>query len=169
MDQKILVTYATKYGATAEVAQQIGEVLKAEGLDVDLLPVKKAGKPDGYTAVVLGSAVYIGGWRKEAAQYLQENETALASLPLWLFSSGPTGDGDPVELLKGWRLPEALKPVADRIQPRDIAVFGGALDPDKMNFLEKTLIKNVKAPTGDFRDWSAIESWAKGIAAALKA
>lgn len=169
MNQVILVAYATKHGATAEVAQRIGDILKGEGLDVQVLPVKKAAKPDQYRAVVLGSAVYIGGWRKEAAQYLQENEAALASLPVWLFSSGPTGEGDPVELLKGWRIPDALKPVAERIQPRDIAVFSGELDEQKMNFLEKTIIKNVKAPTGDFRDWPAIESWAKGIAAALKA
>jgi menaquinone-dependent protoporphyrinogen oxidase len=168
MDQKVLIAYATKYGATAEIARRLGETLKGEGLSVEVLPVKKASAPDQYTAVVLGSAVYIGSWRKEAAKYLQENESALAKLPVWLFSSGPTGEGDPVELLKGWRLPPALQPVVDRIQPRDIAVFGGDLDEDKISFLEKFMIKNVKAPTGDFRDWEAVEAWGKGIAAALK-
>lgn len=105
MDKKILVTYATRYGATAEIAQRLGETLQSEGLAVEVLPVKEAGAPEQYAAVVLGSAVYIGGWRKEAAQYLQENEAALAKLPVWIFSSGPTGEGDPVELLKGWRIP----------------------------------------------------------------
>jgi menaquinone-dependent protoporphyrinogen oxidase len=169
MEQKILVAYATKYGATAEIAKRLGETLQGEGFAVEVVPVKKAGAPDQYTAVVLGSAVYIGSWRKEAATYLQDNEAALAKLPVWLFSSGPTGEGDPAELLKGWRFPPALQPVADRIQPREIAVFGGELDPAKMNFLEKMMIKNVKAPTGDFRDWDAVDTWAKGIAAALKA
>ena len=168
MDKKILVTYATRYGATAEIAQRLGETLQLEGLAVEVLPVKEAGVPEQYAAVVLGSAVYIGGWRKEAAQYLQENEAALAKLPVWIFSSGPTGEGDPVELLKGWRIPEALKPAAERIQPRDIAVFGGALDEEKMNVLEKFVIKRVIAPTGDFRDWGAVEAWGKSIAAALK-
>jgi menaquinone-dependent protoporphyrinogen oxidase len=168
MDQKILIAYATKYGATAEIAQRLGKTLQAQGLSVEVLPVGKAGDPAQYAAVVLGSAVYIGGWRKEAAKYLQDNEAALAKLPVWIFSSGPTGEGDPVELLKGWRLPPALQPVADRIQPREIAVFGGALDEKKMNIVEKMMIKNVKAPTGDFRDWEAVEAWGKGIAAALK-
>lgn len=168
MDKKILIAYATKYGATEEIARRLGETLQAEGLAVEVLPIKKAGAPEQYAAVVLGSAVYIGGWRKEAAQYLQENEAALAKLPVWIFSSGPTGAGDPVELLKGWRYPEALKPVVERIQPRDTAVFGGALDPDKISLLEKFVIKNVKAPTGDFRDWQAVEAWGKSIAAALR-
>lgn len=168
MEQKILVTYASKYGATQEIATRVGEALKEEGLAVDVLPVKNAGALGQYGAVVLGSAVYVGSWRKEAASYLQKNEADLAKLPVWLFSSGPTGEGDPVELLKGWRLPPALQPVADHIQPRDIAVFGGALDENKINFVEKFMISKVKAPTGDFRDWDAIDAWGKGIAEALK-
>jgi hypothetical protein len=29
------------------------------------------------------------------------------------------------------------------------------------------MIKNVKAPMGDFRDWNAINAWARAIADAL--
>ncbi|MEZ4767952.1 MAG: nitroreductase/quinone reductase family protein [Caldilineales bacterium] len=65
--------------------------------------------------------------------------------------------------------PEGQQPIADRIGPKDIAVFGGAIDPDKLNFGEKLIIKAVKAQTGDFRDWDAINAWAQGIAGALQA
>ena len=58
-----------------------------------------------YDAVVLGSAVYIGGWRKEAVKFLKDNEGALAERTVWVFSSGPAGEGDPVDLLDGWRFP----------------------------------------------------------------
>jgi len=71
-------------------------------------------------------------------------------------------------LLQGWRFPTALQPIADRLQPRDVAIFHGALDPGKLNPLEKWILKNVKAPTGDFRNWEAIHSWALAIAGALK-
>lgn len=165
---QVLVTYATKYGATAEIAEKIGEVLRQEGLPVDVLPVNQVGDLTPYTAVILGSAVYIGRWRKEAIQFLEANEEMLAERPVWLFSSGPTGEGDLVELLKGWRFPEAQQPIADRIQPRDIAVFHGALNRDKLNFIEKWMIKNVKAPVGDFRDWQAITAWATAVADALR-
>ena len=168
MDGKVLVAYATKYGATAEIAERIGQVLRQAGLDVEVLAAERAGDAQAYKAVVLGSAVYIGQWRKQAAAFLKANEQALAGRPVWLFSSGPTGEGDPVELTQGWRFPKGLQPVADRIQPRDIAVFAGSANVEKMNFLEKFMLKQVKAPAGDFRDWDAIAAWATAIADALK-
>jgi menaquinone-dependent protoporphyrinogen oxidase len=168
METRVLVAYGTKYGATAEIAEKIGEVLREGGLPTDVLPADRVGDLGAYKAVVLGSAVYIGQWRKEAAKFLKANEQALAGKAVWLFSSGPAGEGDPVELLQGWRLPGKLQPVADRIQPRDIAVFHGAVDADKLNFIERWMLKNVQSPVGDFRDWDAITSWAAGIAEELK-
>ena len=58
--------------------------------------------------------------------------------------------------------------MVDQIKPRDIAVFHGNLSVEKMNFLEKGVIKNVKAPVGDFRDWEAITAWATSIVEALR-
>ena len=168
MDIRVLVTYATKYGATAEIAEKIGQELRQAGLRADVLPADRVSDLTPYKAVVLGSAVYIGKWRKEAEKFLQANEKALAERQVWLFSSGPMGKGDPVELTQGWRLPMALQSVVVRIQPRDIAVFHGNVNEKKLNFIEKWMLKNVKAPPGDFRDWEAITSWAMGIADVLK-
>lgn len=170
MNRNILVTYASKYGATKEIATKIGKVLRQAGLQIDVLPVDGIRDLETYKAVILGSAVYVGKWRKEAVKFLQTNEKILADRPVWLFSSGPTGDGDPVELVEGVRLPADLQPVADRIQPRDIAVFHGYINPDKLNSIEKWAIKGlVKKPFGDFRDWDAIVAWASSVAVALKA
>jgi menaquinone-dependent protoporphyrinogen oxidase len=168
MDIQVLVAYATKHGATAEIAEKIGQVLRQAGLRTDVLPTDRVSDLTPYRAVVLGSAVYIGRWRKEAAGFLKANEKVLAEQLVWLFSSGPTGEGDPVELTKGWHFPKALQPIADRIRPRDIAVFHGVLNTKKLNLVEKWMIKNVKAPLGDFRDWEAITSWAMAIADVLK-
>jgi menaquinone-dependent protoporphyrinogen oxidase len=168
MENKVLVAYGTKYGATAEIAERIGQVLREAGLGADVQPADRIGDLAPYAAVVLGSAVYIGQWRKEAAKFLKTNEAALAEKPIWLFSSGPTGEGDPMELAQGWRFPGKLQPIADRIQPRDIAIFLGAADESKMGRLDRWLLKNVKAPMGDFRDWDAIAAWATAIAKALQ-
>ena len=133
-----------------------------------MLSADKAGDPASYKAVVLGSAVYIGMWRKEVTAYIKKYAKSLAERPTWIFSSGPTGQGDAVEMMKGWIIPGALKPVIDSIKPRNITVFHGATNEGKWNFLEKLAIKNVKAPLGDFRDWDAITAWANSIAAELK-
>jgi menaquinone-dependent protoporphyrinogen oxidase len=168
MKKKVLVAYASKYGATAEIADKIGEVLNNAGLPTDVSPVKQVSDLTKYNAVVLGSAVYIGLWRKEAVKFLKSNQKTLAEKQVWVFSSGPSGEDDPVEILQGWQFPKGQQEIADRIQPRDIVVFHGNVDLSKLNFIEKSMIKNVKAPVGDFRDWDAIESWATFIAKALK-
>ena len=168
MNDRVLVVYASQYGATAEIAEKIGEALRQAGLNADVLSADSGCDPGSYGAVVLGSAVYIGRWRKEASRFLSANEKLLTGRPVWLFSTGPTGDGKAEELLQGWRFPGALKPVADRIQPRGITVFHGYLNNEKLNFIEKWMIKKVKAPAGDFRDWDAISRWARSIADALK-
>jgi menaquinone-dependent protoporphyrinogen oxidase len=168
MNIQVLVAFSTKYGATAEIAEKIGQVLRQAGLRPDVLPANRVSDLTPYQAVVLGSAVYIGQWRKEATTFLKANEKALAERPVWLFSSGPTGEGVPVALLQDWHFPKALQPIADRIRPRDIAVFHGAVNMKKLNLIEKWMLKNVKAPLGDFRDWEDITSWATAIADVLK-
>ena len=168
MGNRVLVAYATKYGATAGIAEKIGQVILQAGLQADVLPTMRVSDITVYKAIVLGSAVYVGQWRKEAVAFLENNEKFMSKLPVWFFSSGPTGEGDPVQLMQGWRFPEAQQPIADRIQPRDIAFFLGVLDMKKLSLAEKMLIKGLKAPVGDFRDWDAIASWATAIADALK-
>jgi len=167
MDRKVLVAYATKYGGTADIAERIGAVLREAGLRTEVLPAGRVTDLAPYTAVVLGSGVYVGRWRKEAVTLLKANEQVLAGKPVWLFSSGPSGEGDAVELAGGWRFPKALQPVADRLQPRGIALFHGVVDEKKLGRIERWMIKNVKAPLGDFRDWDAITAWAQAIADAL--
>jgi menaquinone-dependent protoporphyrinogen oxidase len=167
MDSRVLVTYATKYGSTAEIAEKIGEVL-AQGFPTDVLPVNRVNNLDSYRAIVLGSAVYIGRWRKEAARFLKANEKVMAKRLVWLFSSGPTGTGDPLKLMNGWLLPKVLQPIADRVRPREVTVFNGALDAAKLSGIEKWMINKVNAPLGDARNWEAVTSWAEAIAEELK-
>lgn len=167
MKTRVLVAYASKYGATREIAEKIGDVLQEAGLVVDVLPVTDVRELSPYQAVILGSAVYVGKWMKGACDFMSEYEAALAQRPVWLFSSGPTGEGDPIVLLEGWRLPPDQQPLIDRIQPRDIAVFHGNINEARVNFIERTAVKALKKPFGDFRDWKAVDSWAARIAETL--
>ncbi|MBU4226914.1 hypothetical protein KJ987_01510 [bacterium] len=168
MSTQVLVTYATKYGATAEIAEKIGQVLSQAGLRTDVLPTGRVSNLSPYKAVILGSAVYIGQWRKEASTFLKANEKVLVEQLVWLFSSGPTGEGNPVKLAEGWQFPKNLQSITKNIKPRDIKLFHGNVDMKKLNFIHKFMTKKVEAPLGDFRDWDAITSWATAIANALK-
>ena len=165
---KVLVTYASKYGATAGITEKIGQVLSQSGLSADIISVKDVKDIKSYDAVVMGSAAYMFQWRPDAVSFLKKNQNLLAEKPTWLFYSGPLGKGDALELVKGQRFPKSLKPVIDRIQPRDTAVFHGAINMEKLNFFEKFAFKKTPAMQGDFRDWNAIISWANSIVTALK-
>lgn len=165
---KVLVAYASKYGATGDIAEKIGQVLRQAGLQVDVLPVKTAEDLHSYDAVVMGSAAYMFQWRPDAVSFLKKNQKLLAEKPTWLFYSGPLGKGDPLELVKGQRFPKSLKSVIDHIQPRDTAVFHGLINMEKLNFFEKFAFKKSPAMQGDFRDWNTIISWANSIASSLK-
>src|ERR671935_1098993 len=100
---KVLVTAATRHGATGEIAQAIGEALRDQGLDPTVIPAEQVDTVDGYDAVVLGSAVYAGHWLKPAKELVRRCSPALAARPVWLFSGGPVGDPpkpqeDPVDV-----------------------------------------------------------------------
>lgn len=168
MPEKVLVAYATKHGSTTEIADKIAEILGSAGIHAVALPIEHIGDLASYSAVVLGSAIYAGQWRKEATRFLKAHEKELASRPVWLFSSGPTGEGDVATLLKGELLPHDVQNIANRICPRGITVFHGELDDAKLNLFERIIVKGVNAPIGDYRDWVEIVRWAEGIAESLK-
>ena len=166
---KLLVTYASKYGSTAEIAEVIGKELRKRQYEVEVRPVDQVDSLDGYDGFVIGSAVYAGSWMKPAAKFLRANQRLLAGHPVWFFSSGPTGQGDPNELMDGWTFPENLAKVRETIKPKEVILFHGNLDPDKLNFAEKMIVKSVKATIGDYRDWLVIRGWARTIDLDLKA
>lgn len=162
-----LVTYASQYGSTKEISERVASILSKSGAEVKLLPVSEVQSLDGYDNVVLGAAVYTGNWMPEAKQFVEEHASELSQKSVWVFSSGPVGQGDPVELLKGWEYPAAVKPTLDQIKPKDVTVFHGKLDLDKLGFVQRMMMKVMKAPTGDFRDWEMIDKWAEGVAKGL--
>lgn len=178
---KILVAYASKHGATKGIAERIAQTLERAGLEVSFKPAADAGPIADYDAFVIGSAAYMGGWMGEAASFVRRHRDVLAHRPVWLFSSGPIGtelvDAKGRDQLVASR-PKEFGEFARSIQPRDEQVFFGAYDPDAeaVGVAEGLMAKFMRLapsirkalPSGDFRDWPAIEAWAEGIARELR-
>jgi len=170
----VLVAYASKHGATQGIAERIADQLQAAGQAAEAGPVQAAADLAGYSAFVVGSAVYNAHWQKDAAEFVTRHRAVLAGRPVWLFSSGPLGteatDAQGRDLAVAAE-PKEIAGFRQTIGPRDHRVFFGALDPGKLSFAERAIRKLPAAramlPEGDFRDWDQIEAWASGIAGEL--
>ena len=161
---KVLVSAASRHGATADIAKAIGETLEAAGLEVAVLPPDTVTSLAGFDAVVLGSGVYVGHWMEPAKALVERFGGELSSRPVWLFSSGPIGDPpkpeeDPVDL------PELMEATG----ARGHRLFSGLVDKSRLGLGEKVILAAVRAPEGDYRPWDEIRAWADEIAAALTA
>lgn len=161
MNNRILVTYATRAGSTDEVAAAIGETIGARGFSVDVKPVKENPQVDGYQAVLVGSAIRFGQWLPEAVEFVKNNQQALNRVPVALFTVHIMNLGDD-EQSRSNRM-AYLSAVRPRIKPVDEVFFHGEIDPARLSFLERLIGQIVKAPVGDFRDWDKIRGWANAV------
>jgi menaquinone-dependent protoporphyrinogen oxidase len=160
----VLVAFASRHGATDELAHAIGHELSHTGLSVDVRPMEDVDALDEYSALVLGSAVYMGSWMPAAREFLERHQEEIADRPTWLFSSGPIGEF-PADGPDGF---DASSLVA-ATHPRDHHLFGGKLDHRSLGLQERMISCLVGAPSGDYRDWAIVAAWATAISRALSA
>ncbi|MCC6168649.1 MAG: flavodoxin domain-containing protein [Caldilineaceae bacterium] len=172
MSTSILVTYASRYGSTKEVAEVVAATLREQGLTVELLPMRQVTALADYAAVVLGAPLYIGHWHKDAQKFLAKHRETLTQRPVALFTLGPLGkdekewEGVRTQLEQQMAQVAWLKPVAQTL-------FGGRYDPARLRFPDNLLTwfpatPLHQLPAGDVRDWAAIRAWAGGLAAQLQ-
>lgn len=68
---RVLVAFASKHGATGEIAEAIAAALRERGIEADVESVDAVIELDAYDAIVLGSAVYMGHWLDAAQAFRQ--------------------------------------------------------------------------------------------------
>ncbi|MBV1849391.1 flavodoxin domain-containing protein [Catellatospora tritici] len=161
--RQVLVASASKYESTREIAQAIAAELTGRGLEVTETDVDEDSNlvMDSFDAFVLGSAVYAGQWLQPARWFVQRHEPVLAAKPVWLFSSGPLGPP------ATWEEPVDVAGIAEATKAREHRVFAGRLELERLTAADRAVAAALRAPEGDFRDWTAIRSWAGHIADAL--
>jgi menaquinone-dependent protoporphyrinogen oxidase len=165
MSKRALVAYASKCGSTTEVAEVVAGRLMAKGWRVDLAEVVEAGAPEGYDAVVLGSAVRMGAWLPEAVNYVRKHQARLRKMAVAIFTVHMLAIDESVESEE--QRAAYVRPVLQLIQPRVEAFFAGRIDYGRLSLMERKIAEAVNTPEVDRRDWKLIESWADGLAGVL--
>ncbi|MFI7482299.1 flavodoxin domain-containing protein [Kocuria sp. M1R5S2] len=163
------MAHASAHGSTTEIAQRIADVLRHEGAVADVVPVGRIEELEAYDAVVLGSAVHGQAWLPAATEFVHRRAAELRARPVWLFSVGMSG-GLP-RIVRGAarsgqdrRLADALRDVA---RPRGHRLFSGVCRQDQLPRWGGVLFRGMGGHFGDYRDWTAIEAWAREIAEEL--
>lgn len=161
---KMLIAVSSKHGSTKEIAESLAETIREAGIEVEIIDPQHVSSVASYGAVIVGSAIYMGCWMGPARDLVNRSADALRARPVWLFSSGPMGRDiiDPADAAEGLRHLEL-------VGGREHRVFAGKADKQQFGFAERAILRMVKSPYGDHRDWPAIREWATSIAKELTA
>jgi menaquinone-dependent protoporphyrinogen oxidase len=168
MDNKILIAYASRTGATAEVSESIARVLREAGAQVDVRPLKEAKQLTGYQSVIIGSAARIGKLVPETVRFAQKHSADLQKVKTAYFTVCLTMKDDTPENRQ--TATTYLEPLRQIKEPVSIGLFAGALIYSKLSpvlrffFSRDTSGQMVE---GDYRNWEAIQTWAKELAPRL--
>jgi len=166
---KILVTFASGFGATAEVAREIGQVL-SQSHQVDIIPTTEVHSLEPYQAVVVGSSLRAGRWLGRLKRFLARFHGELAGRPLAIFAvclTARTPAGSRRVLAEN--LPTLLKRYPE-LHPVATQAFGGVINFDRYNLAVRAIMRAAARQEGlptsgfqDFRDWEAIRAWAEEL------
>jgi menaquinone-dependent protoporphyrinogen oxidase len=168
--KKVLVAYASKYGSTGGVADAIGKELCGKDVAADVVLIKNANNISSYQGVIIGGAVYMGKWMSEAVDFVKKNKDALCKVPVAYFLVCMTL-AQPTEKNRAKVLSymDPILKAVPEIKPVGIGTFAGAMDYNNLSWINKKILKSKGSPEGDFRDWTAIRTWAEGLCSPLLA
>ncbi len=141
-----IILYKSKYGTTKDCAKRIASGLDHSSTVKDISEVSDISE---YDIIVIGSPTYAGNMNKDVKNFCKNNLDVLLTKKIAIFTCGSLIDKY-MDVVKAC-IPESLIHNA-----KVIDCFGGELQTDKMNFLEKKIVgmigKTGQTPTSVQQD-----------------
>jgi menaquinone-dependent protoporphyrinogen oxidase len=172
MADKILITYASRSGFTAGVADAIGKTLIDHGEAVDILRMQDVKDLTIYKAVVAGSSIQEGKWLPEALEFIQTYRSLLSQKPFAVFVVCMTLAMPKADKYR-YAVAAWLDSVRSLVKPVSEGLFAGGLSIGKIpsfgdRFKFRLSVMFGVWKEGDHRDWKAISDWAKSLVPLLQ-
>jgi menaquinone-dependent protoporphyrinogen oxidase len=167
MKKKVLITYSSRTGFTAGIAETISQTLYESGIQAESINMEDVKDLSAYSAVIAGSAIQDRQWLPEAISFMETHQQSLKTKQVALFSVCMT-----LAMLQSEKylpgIKEWIEPVRKIVKPVSEGYFAGGLDlnkiprsGDRLKFRLSILFGVWKE--GDHRDYNAIKLWAKGL------
>ena len=181
---RVLIAYGSRWGSTEEIADRLAGFLGEEGVEADLLDVKKDRRwpsLEGYDGVMVGSSVKVTKWMREPLQFLRRKADELRGKKVALFVSCMSMLTDPDHART-----DLLEKVAEStgVEAVLMEAFGPVIDMgpgSRMGFLDKKIAQSVMLGLSkdkglefdadgrnDLRDWERVKDFAHRFAESLK-
>jgi menaquinone-dependent protoporphyrinogen oxidase len=176
MTDRVLVGYGTRYGSTAETAEEMAKAAQEIGVEVDVIDLKKSAPPrplQDYNLVVIGSGIQAGRWAKEPLKFIEKNLDALAKNRAAIFVvCGYAANPAKCEFAQIEFLNKIMEEYPS-LAPVSTGLFPGVFDFSKYNFLMRSLVKRMlksemepgeEIPDKiDLRDNERVREWITGL------
>ena len=133
---KTLIIYATSHGCTEKAVKELSQKLSGEITALDLKQIKSPSLFE-FDRIIIGGSIHAGQIQKQIRNFCSTNLEQLKSKEIGLFICCMYEAEIAREEIKN-AFPEELHQMA-----KTEAIFGGEYNFDKMNFVEKLLVKKI--------------------------
>lgn len=157
----VLVGYATRAGATKDVAEAIANGIGQAGHSVEVVDLKSPVDADGIDAVVVGSGIQAGVMYSEALDFLDRNATTLDGRPVAIFNVCMTAS-DPAQHEAALAYNKAAVGRAGNVVAQ--AAFAGRYVPAKVSWWKRWLLKGLNKSAQDNVDATKAQAWGREVA-----
>lgn len=158
---KTLIAFATHHGTTARAAELLKNELGADAIDLVNIKKQKITDLSAYNTVIVGGSIHAGNIQGAVKKFCETHKDALLTKKTGYFICCMDRSEKEQEQLRN-SYPAALleKAIAT-------GCFGGEFRLDKMNFIEKAIIKKIAKISESVSDikTDAIKAFANSLKA----